>query len=56
MNNAIEISVEISVKNLNLWFGKFQALKNISIDIPKESGDGAYWPFRVWKIDFYQNA
>ena len=31
MNNAIEISV----KNLNLWFGKFQALKNVSIDIQR---------------------
>lgn len=32
MNDTI-----ISVKNLNLWYGQTQALKNISMEIPEKS-------------------
>ena len=27
----------ISVRDLNLWYGEFQALKSISMDIPEKS-------------------
>ena len=29
-----EFGQSISVKNANLWYGDFQALKNINIEIP----------------------
>src|SRR5674536_280409 len=52
MNNASETSVEISVKNLNLWFGKFQALKNISIDIQKNQVTALIGPSGCGKSTF----
>ncbi len=45
-------SVEISVKNLNLWFGKFQALKHISIDIPKNDVTALIGPSGCGKSTF----
>ena len=27
---------DISVKNCNLWYGDFQALKDINVDIPEK--------------------
>ena len=48
MNNAIEISV----KNLNLWFGKFQALKNISIEIQKNQVTALIGPSGCGKSTF----
>ncbi len=45
-------NVEISVKNLNLWFGKFQALKNISIDIPKNEITALIGPSGCGKSTF----
>jgi phosphate transport system ATP-binding protein len=48
MNDAIEISV----KDLNLWFGKFQALKNVSIDIPKNKVTALIGPSGCGKSTF----
>jgi phosphate transport system ATP-binding protein len=48
MNDAIEISV----KNLNLWFGKFQALKDVSIDIPKNKVTALIGPSGCGKSTF----
>lgn len=45
-------NVEISVKDLNLWFGKFQALKNISIDIPKNEVTALIGPSGCGKSTF----
>ncbi len=45
-------NVEISVKNLNLWFGKFQALKNVSIDIPKNEVTALIGPSGCGKSTF----
>ncbi len=44
--------VEISVKDLNLWFGKFQALKRISIDIPKNDVTALIGPSGCGKSTF----
>ena len=44
--------IEISVKDLNLWFGKFQALKNISIDIPKNEVTALIGPSGCGKSTF----
>jgi len=38
------------VRNLNLFYGKNQALKNISIDIRKEQGNGIHRTVRLRKI------
>jgi phosphate transport system ATP-binding protein len=48
MNDA----VEISVRNLNLCFGKFQALKNVSIDIPKNKVTALIGPSGCGKSTF----
>jgi len=48
----MENDIEISVKNLNLWFGKFQALKNISIDIPKNAVTALIGPSGCGKSTF----
>ncbi|MGZ4904344.1 MAG: phosphate ABC transporter ATP-binding protein PstB [Halobacteriota archaeon] len=45
-------NVEISVKDLNLWFGKFQALKNVSIDIPKNDVTALIGPSGCGKSTF----
>ena len=31
-----EYGQNISVKNANLWYGDFQAIKNISVEIPEK--------------------
>lgn len=43
---------EISVRDLNLWFGEFQALKNISIDIPKNAVTALIGPSGCGKSTF----
>ncbi len=48
----MEDNVEISVKNLNLWFDKFQALKDISIDIPKNEVTALIGPSGCGKSTF----
>ncbi|MGZ4930654.1 MAG: phosphate ABC transporter ATP-binding protein PstB [Halobacteriota archaeon] len=45
-------NVEISVKNLNLWFGKFQALRNVDIDIPKNDVTALIGPSGCGKSTF----
>jgi phosphate transport system ATP-binding protein len=45
-------SIEISVKNLKLWFGKFQALNDISIDIPKHAVTALIGPSGCGKSTF----
>ena len=47
MNNPI-----ISVKDLNLWYGQTQALKNISIDIPENSITALIGPSGCGKSTF----
>jgi phosphate transport system ATP-binding protein len=44
--------IEISIKNLNLWFGNFQALKNINIDIPKNAVTALIGPSGCGKSTF----
>ncbi|STT45148.1 phosphate transport ATP-binding protein PstB [Klebsiella pneumoniae] len=39
---------KISVRNLNFYYGKFHALKNINLDITKKPGDGVYRSVRLW--------
>ena len=43
---------ELSIKNLNLWFGNFQALKNINIDIPKNAVTALIGPSGCGKSTF----
>ena len=38
---------KIQVRDLNFYYGKFHALKNISLDIAKKSGNGFYRPVRL---------
>lgn len=45
-------SIEISVRNLKLWFGNFQALKSVSIDIPKNAVTALIGPSGCGKSTF----
>ena len=44
--------IEISVKNLNLWFGNFQALTNVNIDIQKNAVTALIGPSGCGKSTF----
>lgn len=46
----------ITVKNLCLWYGKTQALKNIYMEVPEKSITGADRPVRLWEIYIFENA
>ena len=35
MDTAVAVKPKISVKDLNFYYGKFHALKNINLDIPE---------------------
>ncbi|VFS78541.1 phosphate ABC transporter ATP-binding protein [Salmonella enterica subsp. enterica] len=39
---------KIQVRDLNFYYGKFHALKNINLDIGEESGNGIYRAIRLW--------
>jgi len=45
-------SIEISVRNLKLWFGNFQALKDVSIDVPKNAVTALIGPSGCGKSTF----
>jgi phosphate transport system ATP-binding protein len=45
-------NIKISVKNLNLYFGTFQALKNITIDIPEREVTALIGPSGCGKSTF----
>jgi phosphate transport system ATP-binding protein len=51
----VSAEIEISVKDLNLWFGHFQALKNISIDIPKNAVTALIGPSGCGKSTFIKS-
>jgi len=42
----------ISAKNLSLWYGNFQALKNINIEIPEHSITALIGPSGCGKSTF----
>lgn len=62
MNNKIElkdeitennaVSNDISVKNCNLYYGDFHALKDINVVIPEKKSNGIHRSVGVRKIDF----
>lgn len=39
---------KISVRNLNFYYGKFHALKNINFGYHQKPGDGVYRSVRLW--------
>ena len=47
-----EYGQNISVKNANLWYGDFQALKNISVEIPKKQVTAFIGPSGCGKSTF----
>ncbi len=40
----------MEVKDLNLYYGDFQALKHVSISMPEKGNYGLYWAFWLRKI------
>ena len=47
-----EYGQNISVKNANLWYGEFQAIKNISVEIPKKQVTAFIGPSGCGKSTF----
>ena len=41
---------KLSVRDLNFYYGKFQALKNINLDIPREQGHGLHRPVGLRQV------
>lgn len=37
----------ISIRDFNLWYGDFQALKGVTLDIPKNRATAFIGPFRL---------
>ena len=49
MSNSI-----INIENVNKWFGDFQVLKNINLEVKKKTEDCCLWPIWFWQINFDQ--
>jgi phosphate transport system ATP-binding protein len=52
MGNYMDKNIKISVKDLSLYFGAFQALKNITIDIPEREVTALIGPSGCGKSTF----
>ncbi len=52
MGNYMDKNIKISVKDLNLYFGAFQALKHITIDIPEREVTALIGPSGCGKSTF----
>ena len=52
MDNHTDKKIKIGVKDLNLYFGAFQALKNITIDIPEREVTALIGPSGCGKSTF----
>ena len=52
MDNYTDKKIKIGVKDLNLYFGAFQALKNITIDIPEREVTALIGPSGCGKSTF----
>ena len=47
----------IRIKDLNLYYDQFHALKDVSMDIPGESSDHRfYWTVWLWKVNAASDA
>ena len=42
---------KLSVRNLNFFYGKFHALKNVNMELPGEQGHRLYRPLWLWQVD-----
>ena len=38
----------IQIKNMNKWFGDFQVLKDINLEVKAKEKNCCLWPFRIW--------
>ena len=41
----------IKIDNMNKWFGDFQVLKDINLEVEKNKKNRSMWTFRIWKIN-----
>lgn len=44
-------AAKMQIRDLNFYYGDFQALKNINIDIPDKKVTAFTWSFRLRQID-----
>jgi ABC-type arginine transport system ATPase subunit len=56
MNQITEQKNAIEVKNLNFFYGKFQGLKNVSINIAERKVTAIYWPIWVRQVHIAKNS
>ena len=50
VNNRPLGRAKMEVKDLNLFYGDFQALKHVSISMPEKEITAFIGPLRLWKI------
>lgn len=44
-----------SIRQLDLFYGEFQALKDISIDLPEKTNNSSHWAVWMWEINLFKN-
>ena len=50
MENSQVLKNAIEIKNLNFFYGKFQALKNVNLNIAEKKNYCFYRTYGLWKI------
>jgi len=50
------LKIKISVRNLNIYYGSFLALKDITLDIPEKSITAIIGPSWLWKIHIFKGT
>jgi len=45
----------VSTRNLDLYYGTFQALKQISLDITEQRITALIDPFRLWQVHLFKD-
>ena len=41
----------IQIQNVNKWFGDFQVLKDINLNVESKTKNCSLWTFRIWKVN-----
>jgi len=50
MDTALQTQAKIKVQDLNFYYGKFHALKNINLEIPEKQCHGIHRSVGLWQV------
>ena len=51
MADTADTPIKIKASDVSVFYGDKQALKSVSVDIPRQYRDGIYRPFRLRQIN-----